>query len=99
MKNVAAEHPDIVKQIEAHMKEAHTPSADWTFAGRKKKQQKKQKLELSQARKSDDLLWVQDSGAATCEIPKSVSPFAKIPAALVTAFSVFLVGAPTLISG
>ncbi|MDE0934568.1 MAG: arylsulfatase [Mariniblastus sp.] len=41
MKNVAAEHPDIVKQIEAHMKEAHTPSADWTFAGRKKKQQKK----------------------------------------------------------
>ena len=41
MKNVAAKHPNIVRQIEAHMKEAHTPSADWTFAGRKKKQPKK----------------------------------------------------------
>jgi arylsulfatase A-like enzyme len=41
MKNVAAEHPNVVKQIEAYMQDAHSPSADWTFAGRKKKQQKK----------------------------------------------------------
>ena len=41
MKNVAAEHPNIVKQIEAYMQDAHSPSADWTFAGRKKKPQKK----------------------------------------------------------
>ena len=40
-KNVAADHPDIVKQMETYMQDAHTPSADWTFAGRKKKQQKK----------------------------------------------------------
>ncbi len=40
-KNVATAHPDIVKQMEVYMQEAHAPSADWTFGGRKKKQQKK----------------------------------------------------------
>jgi len=41
MKNVAADHPDIVKQMEAYMQEAHAPSASWSFGGNKKKQQKK----------------------------------------------------------
>ena len=40
-KNVAADHPDIVKKMEAYMQEAHTPSPSWAFGGNKKKQQKK----------------------------------------------------------
>ena len=39
--NVAVQHPDVVKQIESYMKEANTPSPDWTFGGRKKSKQKK----------------------------------------------------------
>ena len=51
---------------------------------------------MSQNPKADGALWNQDGGSATCEIPQLLSPFAKIPAALAVAFSVFLVGMPTL---
>jgi arylsulfatase A-like enzyme len=36
-KNIAAEHPDIVKRAEQIMKEAHIPSVDFPFAYEKKK--------------------------------------------------------------
>lgn len=52
---------------------------------------------MSQNPKADGALWNQDGGSATCEIPQLLSPFAKIPAALAAAFSVCLVGMPTLI--
>ena len=35
--NVAVQHPEIVKQIDAFMVEAYTPSPLWSFGGRKKK--------------------------------------------------------------
>ncbi|MCP4888522.1 MAG: arylsulfatase [Planctomycetaceae bacterium] len=35
-KNLAAQHPDVAKKIEAFMREAHTPSANWSFGGRKR---------------------------------------------------------------
>ena len=35
--NVAAQHPEIVKRIDAYMQDAYTPSELWSFAGKKKK--------------------------------------------------------------
>ncbi len=36
-KNVGAEHPEIVKKLDAYMKEAYTESPRWSFGGKRKK--------------------------------------------------------------
>ena len=39
--NIGAQHPEIVSKLDGFMKEAYTPSPNWSFGGKKKPAKKK----------------------------------------------------------